>query len=60
MIAAAKLPAQLFDHCPDYGQIELPQSDAIMSRTISMQIKLGWSEAELQHRIEKMKAVFGR
>lgn len=60
MVAAAKLPAQLFDHCPDYGQIELPRSDAIMGRTISMQIKLGWSEAELQQRIEKMNGVFGR
>jgi 8-amino-3,8-dideoxy-alpha-D-manno-octulosonate transaminase len=60
MTAAAKLPAQIFDHCPDYGQIELPRSDAIMGRTISMQIKLGWSEAELQQRIEKMNGVFGR
>ena len=55
MMVAAKLPAQLYDHCPDYGQIDLPQSDRIMGRTICMQIKLGWSATELQARIAKIE-----
>ncbi len=58
MHVAAKLPAQLLDHCPDYGALALPQSDAIMSRTISMQIKLSWSPDELEQRIAKLKQVF--
>lgn len=50
---AAKLPIQLTDH-PDYREIRCPRSDAIMSRTISMQIKLSWTEAELESRIQKI------
>lgn len=48
--AAARLPLALIDH-PDYEQVTLPQSDRIMSRTISMQIKIGWTAKELQQRI---------
>lgn len=59
MMVAAKLPAQTYDHCPDYGRIDMPQSDRIMGRTISMQIKLGWRADELQERIEKIATVFG-
>jgi len=55
---AAKLPVQLFDHCPDYEKVELPKSDGIMGRTLSMQIKLSWTEEELSRRIEKMAGVF--
>ncbi len=60
MMAAARLPAQLYDHCPDYGRVALPQSDRIMGRTICMQIKLGWSAEELQQRIEKIEQVLGQ
>jgi hypothetical protein len=28
-----------------------------MSRTVSMQIKLGWTEADLQRRVEAVKRV---
>ncbi len=55
---AAKLPVQLFDHCPDYEKVELPKSDGIMGRTLSMLIKLSWTEEELSRRIEKMAGVF--
>jgi len=44
--------------CPDYEKISLPQSDDIMSRTISMQIKLSWTEADVEERIRRMGAVF--
>ena len=52
--SAAKLPLKLLEDCPDYEKIELPRSDSIMSRTISMLIKLSWTEEELMQRIEKM------
>jgi 8-amino-3,8-dideoxy-alpha-D-manno-octulosonate transaminase len=55
--AAAKLPLQLSENCPNYHQIRLPQSDNIMSRTISMQIKLSWSRDELNQRIKKIVSV---
>lgn len=57
LMALARLPIQLLDLVPDYGSVELPQSDRIMARTISMQIKLGWNEEELAQRIEKIVKV---
>lgn len=35
----------------------LPKSDAVMGRLISLIIKVGWSETELEQRLEKMRAV---
>ena len=52
--SAAKLPAAVFDNCPDYANMELLQSDKIMGRTISMLIKLSWTKDELDRRIEKI------
>ncbi|GBC59344.1 glutamine--scyllo-inositol aminotransferase [Desulfonema ishimotonii] len=54
---AARLPLQLLKDCPDYSRISLPRSDDIMGRTISMLIKLSWTEAELNRRIEKILSV---
>ena len=50
--ASARLAVQTLPNCPDYGAIALPASDALMERAISMQIKLGWTEAQLQQRID--------
>lgn len=55
--AAARLPLQLIDNRPDYRNVELPASDKIMGRTISMLIKLSWSDEEIAQRIEKMRGV---
>ena len=55
--SAAKLPVKLLEYCPDYSNLELPKSDAIMSRTISMLIKLSWAEEEISQRIEKIVGV---
>jgi 8-amino-3,8-dideoxy-alpha-D-manno-octulosonate transaminase len=52
MKAAARLPVQMLPDCPDYSGIAMPGSDAIMQRAISMQIKLGWTEAQLQQRAD--------
>ena len=55
MMVAAKLPVQLYENCPDYSNIQLPQSDAIMSRTICMLIKLSWSPSDLEKRIANIE-----
>ncbi len=55
--SAAKLPIKLFEQTPDYKKIDLPQSDQIISRTISMLIKLSWTEEELARRIEKIAGI---
>ena len=54
--ASARLAVQTLPNCPDYGSIALPASDALMERAISMQIKLGWTEAQLQQRIDETVA----
>jgi 8-amino-3,8-dideoxy-alpha-D-manno-octulosonate transaminase len=51
MKAPARLAVQTLANCPDYSTVSLPTSDAIMQRTLSMQIKLGWSEEQLEQRV---------
>ena len=51
---AAELPSKSVEHCPDYQNLTLPQSDDIMRRAISMQIKLAWTEEQIERRIAKM------
>ncbi len=48
----AKLPLELLESRPDYQTLELPRSDSIMSRTISMLIKLSWTAEELEQRTQ--------
>ena len=55
--SAARIPIHLQDNIPDYDAIDLAQSDKIMGRTISMQIKLSWSETAIEERIDKMATV---
>jgi len=50
--APARLAVQALPNCPDYSTVSLPASDAIMQRAISMQIKLGWTQTQLEQRIE--------
>jgi 8-amino-3,8-dideoxy-alpha-D-manno-octulosonate transaminase len=59
MQVAARLAVQDADHFPDFEHVVLPRSDAIMARTISMQIKLSWTEEDIEQRINRMNAVFG-
>jgi 8-amino-3,8-dideoxy-alpha-D-manno-octulosonate transaminase len=56
--AAAKLPIELLEGVPDYGAVSLPQSDSVMGRTISMLIKLTWTQKDMETRIAKMSEVF--
>lgn len=55
--ATARLPLALLDRRPDYAAVSVPRSDALIGRTISMQIKLGWSPEELAARIAKIETV---
>lgn len=62
MKTAAPLPMQWMEknghrNLPDYGTLSLPQSDAIMKRAISMQIKLSWSDTDIENRIHAIKSV---
>jgi 8-amino-3,8-dideoxy-alpha-D-manno-octulosonate transaminase len=58
MVGSAKLPIHLNDDLPDYTQLDTSASDAVMSRSISMLIKLNWTDADMDQRIEKLKHVF--
>lgn len=51
MKGVAKLPIELVAERPDYTQVKTPQSDAIISRTISMLIKLSWTPEQIEERI---------
>jgi 8-amino-3,8-dideoxy-alpha-D-manno-octulosonate transaminase len=56
--STAKLPITLIKEIPQYDKIKFPKSDRIMARTISMLIKLSWTEEELLQRIERIEKVF--
>jgi 8-amino-3,8-dideoxy-alpha-D-manno-octulosonate transaminase len=60
MKAAARLPLQEYDHQPDFAKVQLPQSNTIMARTICMQIKLSWGDAQVQERIARIEQVLDR
>lgn len=48
-----KLPQIGMENLPDYKNIKLPKSDELISRAISMQIKLSWTDSQLKERAEK-------
>lgn len=45
---------ELLSTMPDYSKVNFAQSDAIMARTISISIKMGWTDEEVQKRAAKM------
>ncbi|MBW1650784.1 MAG: DegT/DnrJ/EryC1/StrS family aminotransferase [Deltaproteobacteria bacterium] len=56
-LKSLKAPNKLTAHpdkYPDYSSINLKVSDNIMKRTISIQIKLGWSQTELADYTDKL------
>jgi len=55
----ARLPQALWEEVPDYRSLALPRSDAILMRTVSMQVKLGWTQEHMETRIAAMEKVFG-
>ncbi len=55
MRSAARLCAELAPNKPDYKNICLEESDSIMQKTISMLIKLSWTDSEINRRAEAME-----
>jgi len=53
----ARLPLTLLERSPDYAGVAVAASDEVMRRSISMLIKLSWSEAELEERATKMRKI---
>ena len=58
MKRSAKLPVELCDALPDYNKVDLPESDNIMKRTLSMQIMLSWTQKDIEDRIESIMKSF--
>ena len=59
LAAPARLPLELINNPPDYRRIVLARSDRIMSRAVSMQIRLAWTPEDIDRRIERMMRVIG-
>jgi 8-amino-3,8-dideoxy-alpha-D-manno-octulosonate transaminase len=55
---AAKLPVKLFNAPQDYSTLKIPVSDSIISRLISIQIRITWTEEELKALTTKMAKAF--
>jgi 8-amino-3,8-dideoxy-alpha-D-manno-octulosonate transaminase len=51
-----RLPIDRFGYGTDLTKIALPQSDAVMGRTISMLIKLRWTQDQVRDRLARMKS----
>jgi 8-amino-3,8-dideoxy-alpha-D-manno-octulosonate transaminase len=60
LASSAPLPLTLVPNRPDYRTLDLPRSDSILGRTLSMQIKLAWGAEELEKRAETMVEVLNR
>ncbi len=57
MKTVAKLPIEILGSRQDYRTLQLPQSDLIMSRLISIGIRITWTEEDLQNIIQKMDTI---
>lgn len=52
-----KLPQEILNGMPDYAKASFPESDYWMVRTISMLVKLSWTDDQVQERAAKMNTV---
>lgn len=57
LASPGRLPIDRFGYGADLTKAALPQSDAIMGRTISMLIKLRWTQEQVRDRLARMKSV---
>lgn len=57
LTSAATLAVKQAGWLTDLNSLSVPQSDALMGRTICMLIKLSWSEIDLKQRLERMQSV---
>jgi 8-amino-3,8-dideoxy-alpha-D-manno-octulosonate transaminase len=56
LTSPGRLAIDRFGYGTDLSKVTLPQSDAIMSRTISMLIKLRWTPEQVRDRLARMKS----
>jgi 8-amino-3,8-dideoxy-alpha-D-manno-octulosonate transaminase len=56
--STSKLPVHILNTPQNYAELKFPQSDAIISRLISMVVKVNWTPEQLKERIKKMHATF--
>ncbi|MEZ5276163.1 MAG: DegT/DnrJ/EryC1/StrS family aminotransferase [Opitutaceae bacterium] len=57
LTSPALLPVARWEPEREWKSLHLPKSDAIISRNISMLIKLSWTEEQLADRLAKMRAI---
>jgi 8-amino-3,8-dideoxy-alpha-D-manno-octulosonate transaminase len=57
LVSPAALAVKRAGWLTTLSHIEVPQSDAILGRTICMLIKLGWTETQLADRLDRMRKV---
>lgn len=57
LAAPGRLPIDRFGYGSDLTKIALPQSDAVIGRTISMLIKLRWTQDQVRDRLARMRSV---
>ncbi|MBC7388799.1 MAG: L-glutamine--2-deoxy-scyllo-inosose aminotransferase KanB, partial [Opitutaceae bacterium] len=50
-----KMPVHMLAHPQDYANIKFPKSDNVVSRLISMVIKVNWTEEQLYDRIARIE-----
>jgi 8-amino-3,8-dideoxy-alpha-D-manno-octulosonate transaminase len=56
---SGRSPLLLLDPAPDLSRLDIKASDAIMSRTISMLVKLSWTESDLNDIRDRIVAALG-
>jgi 8-amino-3,8-dideoxy-alpha-D-manno-octulosonate transaminase len=59
LVSPAALAVQKAGWLESLEGIEVPESDALMGRTICMLIKLGWTDEQVEERLGKMRSVLG-
>jgi len=59
LASPGRLAIDRFGYGADLTKVALPQSDAVMSRTISMLIKLRWTQPQVSDRLARMKSALG-
>jgi 8-amino-3,8-dideoxy-alpha-D-manno-octulosonate transaminase len=59
LASPGRLAIDRFGYGTELTKLHLPQSDAIMCRTISMLIKLRWTQQQVSDRLARMKSALG-
>jgi 8-amino-3,8-dideoxy-alpha-D-manno-octulosonate transaminase len=54
------LPVMMIKERPDYKNLQVPKSDAIMQKLMMTQIMVNWSEEEVNNLGEKMREALKR